>query len=148
MVQFFFVFLGLYPSPPRLVILVERFTQGSLLIAVRCGVLQCCSVLQCVVVCCSVFCSALQCVAVRCSVLQCVVVCCSVLRCFAVRCSVLHCVAVCCSVLQCVVVCCDVLQCLAVCCSIIFVEHSTKGSLLYLTFPHHTWLFQHYIGLF
>ena len=91
----------------------------SLLIGVRCSVLQCVSVLPCFAVCCYVFWSVLEwlpsrcgqvCVAACCSMLQCVAVCCCVF------CSVLECVAECASsVLQCVAVCCSMVQCIVGC---------------------------------
>jgi len=76
------------------------------------GVLQCCSMLQCVAVFCSISCHTLptpvHCVAESCRATQCVAMCCGVWQCVTVCCSVLQCVAVCCTV----AVCCSVLQCL------------------------------------
>jgi len=72
----------------------HSLVRGSVLQCVRCLVLPCVAVLQCLAMCCSV--------AVSCHVLQC----CSALPCVAV----LQCVAMCCSV----AVCCHVLQCCSV----------------------------------
>ena len=80
-----------------------------------CGVLQCVSVLRCVVMWCSVLQCVVVCVAdpkdarfqVTGRIAQVIVVCCSVLQ---VCCSMLHYVAVCCDALWCVAVCGSVLQ--------------------------------------
>jgi len=110
-------------------------------VAVRCSVLVCFSVLQCVTYLAqSAIFAKIKIQRTKGNVLQCVAVCCSVLQCVAV-CHVLRSVGdirksqrAKGSVLQCVAVCCRVLQGVAVCCSVSLIglnrQYSEKASAL------------------